>query len=159
MQRRGCIVAELNALLNRPLGDCALTFYEVESELVRGFQRTRFRVENYTRNVASAAAIERHLLNGHAASANDEADGVAASIQGKAPYNVAANVVLAHWMPSVYVGFLILHSADAASKEATTDCSRGIQREAPVTLATVKPPRDLRTKVPPVAEIKECTNG
>ena len=29
----------------------------------------------------------------------------------------------------------------------------------PVTLATVKPPSDLRTKVPPVAEIKECTNG
>lgn len=29
----------------------------------------------------------------------------------------------------------------------------------PVTLATVNPPRDLRTKVPPVAEIKECTNG
>jgi len=30
---------------------------------------------------------------------------------------------------------------------------------APVTLATVKPPRNMRIKVPAVAEIKECTNG
>jgi hypothetical protein len=26
-------------------------------------------------------------------------------------------------------------------------------------LATAKPPRELRTKVRPVAEFKECTNG
>ncbi len=26
-------------------------------------------------------------------------------------------------------------------------------------LATVKPPRNLRVRVPAVAEIKECTNG
>jgi hypothetical protein len=29
----------------------------------------------------------------------------------------------------------------------------------PTTLATVKPPRNLRVRVPAVAEIKECTNG
>lgn len=29
----------------------------------------------------------------------------------------------------------------------------------PVTLATVKPPRNMRVRVPAVAEIKECTNG
>ncbi|WP_312237036.1 hypothetical protein [Stenotrophomonas sp.] len=32
-------------------------------------------------------------------------------------------------------------------------------RPAPVTLATVKPPRDMRVRVPAVAEIRECTNG
>jgi hypothetical protein len=29
----------------------------------------------------------------------------------------------------------------------------------PTTLATVKPPRNLRVRAPAVAEIKECTNG
>lgn len=29
----------------------------------------------------------------------------------------------------------------------------------PGSLATVKPPRDLRTTIRPVAELKECTNG
>ena len=34
-----------------------------------------------------------------------------------------------------------------------------IGRNPPVTLANVKPPRNMRIKVPAVAEIKECTNG
>ena len=151
-------MAEFNALLSRPLRHCALAFYEVQSQLVRRFQRTLFRIENDTRNVASAAPIERHLLNGHAACANDEADGVAAPIQGEALFNVAANVVLAHWTHSIYVGFLILHSADRTSKVAKANCSSGTI-QAPATLATVKPPRNMRVKVPAVAEIKECTNG
>lgn len=45
-----------------------------------------------------------------------------------------------------------------SGKRAGTHWITFMKEPAPVTLANVKPPRDMRVRVPAVAEIKECTN-
>lgn len=49
--------------------------------------------------------------------------------------------------------------ADESCDWSPSRFRQAVTSSEPVTLANVKPPRNMRVRVPAVAEIKECTNG
>lgn len=131
----------------------AFAFNEIQSQLVRRAQGARFRLKNNTSDIAARTVVDRNLFDAHSVSADDGADRVIPALEGKTLFHVSSNLCLIHSHDSVRGGVLILQGADRQSKHHARSNS------APTTLATVKPPRDRRTRLRPDTEHKDCSHG
>jgi len=117
------------------------SFYEVSSELVRGLQRALFRVKNNPRNVAPRTVVESDFLNGYTMVSNDGADRVRVAINVEPLLDMSSNLALTHWDASAPAVGLILQGGCRQSKRPYPSSV------ARATLATVKPPRNRRTRL------------
>lgn len=119
----------------------AFAFNKIQSQLVRRAQGARFGLKKNTSDIAARTAVDRNLFDAHPVSADDGADRVIPALEDKTLFNVLSNLCLIHSHDSVRGGVVILQGADRQSKHHARS------NFAPTTLATVKPPRDLRTRL------------
>lgn len=108
---------------------------QIPGQLVRGGERFVFGIKDDARNVTAHTAVQCYLFNGRTVALADETHDVCTLGESKALLIVPPRFCPFHALHLRRQVQLILQSPDRDSKYQ------------PVTLATVVPPRDLRTQV------------
>ncbi|WP_312327882.1 hypothetical protein [Stenotrophomonas sp.] len=108
---------------------------EVHRQVVRRVQRLRLGVEHNSGDHASKPVLNGHLFDDDPVGNGFQADRVMAPLVHKPLLNMPSNALLIHAFYLVRTLVAILRGHPRRSKSSTT------------TIATITPPRDLRTQV------------
>lgn len=129
-----------STLIRRPMTSEALAFNEVQCQLVGRLQRARLRVEDDATDVAPRAVIDRDLLDAHPTVAGDGTHGVTAVLKAEPLLTAPSGLLLPHLQGSACLAALILQGDDHSNQPRQFGGEKA-------TLATVKPPRNRRTRL------------
>lgn len=113
---------------------------QVPRKLVRGEQRLRLRFKHDARDQTSKPIVDAYLIDRRSTASVDKANRVVTLVE-----NVALGYVLTY--------LIFKHSLHLLGRARPIVASTPIQAKSlPATLATIKPPLDLRTQLPKEAE-------
>lgn len=130
----------------------ALAFNEIKGKLMRRLQRTGLRLKDDTSDVAPGAIFDHDLLHAHAAVAGDGTHSVTTALKAEPLLAAPSCLLLAHLQGFAWLTALILQGNDHADQPSQLGGEKA-------TLATVKPPRNRRTRLRPDTDHKDCSHG